>query len=209
MFCFVSRDISKVEVFDRNGNLYGVTSSGGPTLSGTVFQLAKSGSNWQENVLHFFTARPDGIGPAGSVAVDGKGRVYGTTETGGTGQCGEPHNITGCGTVFEVAFANGSWHEAVIHSFINSNSSGKNPFAGVIRDSAGNLYGTTAYDVGSVFELSPAGRTSSFAVLHTFGGSGDGIVPYGGLVRDASGNLYGTANRGGAHNEGIAFEVTP
>ena len=73
------------------------------------------------------------------------------------------------------------------------------PVAGLILDASGNLYGTTseggAYVYGTVFELTPkAGGGWTEKVLHSFGGTGDGISPYAGLIFDAAGNLYGTTS---------------
>jgi uncharacterized repeat protein (TIGR03803 family) len=85
----------------------------------------------------------------------------------------------------------------------------ENSYANLIRDSLGNLYGTTvdggAYGLGTVFKLEPSGAET---VLHSFaGGSTDGQNPYGGLVRDTSGNLYGMTYQGGALNLGTIFKV--
>ncbi|HEX8814690.1 MAG TPA: choice-of-anchor tandem repeat GloVer-containing protein [Terriglobales bacterium] len=87
------------------------------------------------------------------------------------------------------------------------------PQAGVIFDSAGNLYGTASgeqYDpahlYGAVFMLSPgADGTWSETVLHNFGSD----YPIGGLVLDKSGNLYGATAYGGRHRGGTIFELTP
>ncbi len=89
------------------------------------------------------------------------------------------------------------------------------PISGVVRDAAGNLYGTTQYGdhistkcpngCGTVFELSPAG---TLTILHAFTGAHDGANPWGSLVRDLKGNLYGTTVAGGASNAGTAFRVS-
>src|SRR5258707_14601505 len=79
-------------------------------------------------------------------------------------------------------------------------SDGSHPFAGLIADATGNLYGTT-YDgrgpgrYGTVFELTPSG---TFTVLYSFTGGSDGANPRAGLIADAAGNLYGTTYGGGA-----------
>jgi uncharacterized repeat protein (TIGR03803 family) len=69
--------------------------------------------------------------------------------------------------------------------------------AGLIRDSAGNLYGTTpfggTYALGVAFKLDPYGHET---VLHTFTGGEDGANPFAGLIRDSAGNLYGTTANG-------------
>ena len=88
---------------------------------------------------------------------------------------------------------------------------GRFPYAGVISDAAGNLYGTTAGGVqgagGVVYKLSPSGSGWTETVLYTFDGAGDGS--YGGLIRDSAGNLFGTNASGGPSADGEVFEVTP
>jgi len=106
--------------------------------------------------------------------------------------------------------------ESVIYNFnsVSGGSDGYYPYAGMIADKKGNLYGTTyqggnttAY--GVVFELTLSGSTWSETVLHPFaGGTSDGAYPETGLVMDASGNLYGTTYEGGTYNEGVVFKLT-
>ena len=85
----------------------------------------------------------------------------------------------------------------VLHSFTGAD--GANPYAGLIRDAEGNLYGTTtaggAYGYGVVFKVDTSGNET---VLHSFTGGVDGADPYPGLIEDAAGNLYGTTKLGGA-----------
>jgi uncharacterized repeat protein (TIGR03803 family) len=99
-----------------------------------------------------------------------------------------------------------------LHSF--SNADGAGPFAGLIFDSAGDLYGTTfaggTYGYGTVFELTPTvGGNWTETVLHNFGHGKDGGWLYGPVIFDKSGNLYGTTYAGGAHRYGTVFELTP
>jgi len=171
-------------VRDDAGNLYGTTEEGG-TGYGTVFELSKSG---KETVLHSF-AGPDGAYPAASLVRDDQGNFYGTTEFGGTG-CGSG----GCGTVFKLGKTG---KETVLHSFAVSD--GAYPEAGLVRDNAGNLYGTTPQDgpsgVGTVFKLTATGKET---ILHAFTGGMDGADPaFTTLVRSGDGNLYGTTFYGG------------
>ncbi len=96
----------------------------------------------------------------------------------------------------------------VLYSFPWSN--GANPYAGLVRDAAGNLYGTTfqggASSNGTVFKVDSAGNET---VLHSFTGGLDGGTPYGGLIRDKAGNLYGATYSGGASNLGTVFKMDP
>jgi uncharacterized repeat protein (TIGR03803 family) len=84
------------------------------------------------------------------------------------------------------------------------------PYAGLVRDSAGNLYGTTYhggfFGYGTVFKVDTSGQET---VLHSFAYSTDGGYPYAGLVRDVAGNLYGTTFQGGVSGAGTVFKLTP
>jgi uncharacterized repeat protein (TIGR03803 family) len=199
-------------IIDSLGNLYGTTWAGGTHGYGTVFKLDASGV---ETTLYSFKNGRDGGHPTASLIMDSAGNFYGTTNTGGDPSC-TFGNVSGCGTVFKLE-ANGS--ETVLHSFAGL-PDGAGPFAGVIRDAAGNLYGTTVYGGtksvnangdGTVFEISSAGVET---ILHRFEGGGPkgSSEPYGGLVMDSAGNLYGTASGAAGeygNGDGVAFEITP
>jgi uncharacterized repeat protein (TIGR03803 family) len=99
-------------------------------------------------------------------------------------------------------------HQTVLSSFTGG-AEGENPWAGLLRDSAGNLYGTTSVGGaggGAVFKLNPAGNLT---VLHSFTGGSDGGYPQDGVVPDAAGNLYGTAHNGGKKSGGVVFKIKP
>jgi uncharacterized repeat protein (TIGR03803 family) len=114
---------------DSAGNLYGTTGLGGASGQGVVFKLDPTGT---ETVLYSFAGGPDGALPWAGLIQDSTGNLYGTTVTGGT---------SGYGVVFKVDTTD---TETVLYSFTGG-TDGANPYAGVIRDSAGNLYGTTLY----------------------------------------------------------------
>jgi uncharacterized repeat protein (TIGR03803 family) len=183
-------------VRDGAGDLYGMTYIGGISGVGTVFKVDTTG---KETVLHSFTGKGgDGAYPVAGLVRDAAGNLYGTT-IGGGASCN-------CGTVFKL---DTTGKETVLHHFTGSN--GADPYAGLVRDSVGNLYGTTFYGgasgYGVVFKLDPTGKET---VLHSFtGGTTDGTEPRAGLVRDAAGNLYGTTQDGGASNRGTVFKLTP
>jgi uncharacterized repeat protein (TIGR03803 family) len=158
-------------------------------------------------VLHKFIGPPDGGFPNGGVIVDSKANLYGTTSEGGTGSCNG-----GCGTVFKLS---PSGTETVLYSFTGTNGDGKYPQGGLVRDTAGNLYGATygggtsgtacnGYGCGTVFKLSPSGTET---VLYSFSGGVDGATPESGVIRDSAGNLYGTTHLGGVYNWGTVFKV--
>jgi uncharacterized repeat protein (TIGR03803 family) len=191
---------------DTAGNLYGTTTYGGATSTcsppsgcGVVFKLSPTGT---ETVLHTFTGGADGGYPSAGLIQDAAGNLYGTTGGGGaTSTCNAPY---GCGVVFKLSPTGA---ETVLHSFDGADGAG--PVAGLVRDAAGNLYGTTvsggASGNGVVFKLSPTGAET---VLHSFTGA-DGANPYASLVRDTTGNLYGTTYDGGAHGGGVVFKLSP
>ena len=158
------------------------------------------------SVLYAFTGGTDGF-PGGSgnpLILDRLGNLYGATISGGDLSCG---NGGGCGVVFKV---DPTGTETVLYSFTGA-ADGGNPYGGVLRDHAGNLYGTTTFGgssggAGTVFKLQPGGKET---VLYGFSGGADGSVPYAGVVRDEAGNLYGTTAGGGAVGAGVVFKVDP
>ena len=164
----------------------------------------------QEQVLYDFNLNKYGATPYGALITDGAGNLYGTASEGG------PSNHTG--TVFEFSpKADGGWKHTVLHSFSDANSvkSGAEPYAGLISDASGDLYGTThiggKYGYGTVFELvkPTTGTTWKWELLHSFNDNGrDGFEPaFACLVLDSVGNVYGTTPSGGANGAGIVFEL--
>jgi uncharacterized repeat protein (TIGR03803 family) len=114
--------------------------------------------------------------------------------------------MKGDGTVFKLSTTG---TETILHSFTGGSSDGSGPLAGLIIDSAGNLYGTTTSGGtngdGTVFTVSPTGTET---VLYSFaGGPTDGANPVGNLVMDGAGNLYGTTAYGGANGGGTVFTI--
>lgn len=186
-------------VMDQNGNLYGTTID---PDQGTVFELAKnSDGTYTEKSLHSFTGtNGDGAYPQASLIIDQNGNLYGTTFLGGAND--SCFFGAGCGTVFELANSNGTYSFSVLYSFTGVNGDGENPWAGVIRDTDGNLYGEAgpgSSGGGIVFELVNSNGNYSESVLHSFTGvNGDGYGPTGGVAMDGDGNLYGTTGGGGA-----------
>ncbi len=209
-------------VEDSSGALYGVA-SGGDAPCGVVFKVDRSG---RETVLYNFQCGTDGWDPVAGVVRDSAGNLYGATFMGGDLGCGYQEDA-GCGTVFKVD-PNGT--ETVLYSFPSfGGSDGSLPIGGLIRDSEGNLYGTTGIGgstqsyycgaqagCGVVFELSPnADGTWTYTTLYEFCSGGDcssGSEPRANLIRDKAGNLYGTASRGGVSQQdccGVVFKLDP
>ena len=192
-------------IMDASGNLYGTTLSGGTNGTGTVFELVNSSGAYSEKILYSFAnSGGDGAKPAAALIMDASGNLYGTTQNGGT---------NGFGTVFELVNSSGTYSEKVLHSFTNSNGDGASPFAGLIMDASGNLYGTTAGGgtggTGTVFSLINTSGTYGENLLLVFGTTcgGNGSSPEAGLIMDSSGNLYGTT-LSGVKNVGTVFELT-
>jgi uncharacterized repeat protein (TIGR03803 family) len=132
--------------------------------------------------LYSFTGGADGGSPYSGVIRDPAGNLYGTAAFGGTA-CGKD----GCGVVYKIDTAG---NYTVLHTFTGG-TDGSEPLAGVILDSAGNLYGTADWGgtsgLGVVYKIDPAGQET---ILHSFGAGSEGANPYyAGVVRDSAGNL--------------------
>ncbi len=196
-------------IFDAAGNLYGEAMTGGlPGCQGfgcgTIFRLSPSGSGWTETTIYSFHDGSDGSEPSGGLIADSAGNFYGATSGSDA--------ING-GTVFELTPSGSNWTFTLIYDLPGA---GPGPFGGVVRDSAGNLYGATwgdgAYGDGNVFKLTPTGNGWTFSSIHDFTNGTDGSNANGGLAIDASGVIYGTTYDGGAPvcgGCGVVFEVTP
>jgi uncharacterized repeat protein (TIGR03803 family) len=205
---------------DKSGNLYGTTFYGGTAACscGTVFKIDSSGN---ETVLYSFTGSTDGKFPEGKLFLDGVGNLYGTASEGGFVNC--DNGIHGCGVVFKV---DPSGNETVLYAFNGdylTKEDGGEPLAGLVRDSAGNFYGTAFsagdpsracalnHGCGVVFKLT---KNDLESALYTFTTGTDGANPSGDLVRDpATGDLYGTTKLGGQGagftGYGTVFKVDP
>jgi uncharacterized repeat protein (TIGR03803 family) len=179
---------------DSAGNLYGTANQGGTLNLGTVFEYTATGKS---KLLHSFTGGADGASPYSGVVLDPARNIYGTTYAGGA---------SGKGTVYKIT---PTGQESVLYSFTGG-ADGSGPYAGVILDSSGNLYGATynggSANLGAVYKLTPAGQES---VLHSFAGGMDGANPYAGLAFDSHGNLYGTTYAGGMYTVGTVYKLSP
>jgi uncharacterized repeat protein (TIGR03803 family) len=186
-------------VRDSDGNLYGTTFAGGGNCPGygcgTVYEVTPSGT---ERILwRFGHVANDGLNPFYTTLIrDEHGNMYGTTQYGGTNPGPDG---TGLGTVFKVSAAG---EEKVLYSFTGG-TGGSFPYAGLVRDSNGNLYGT---DAGYVFEITASGEEKTIYEFQI--SSGDGYGSIANLLRDANGDLYGTTFQGGTYGGGTVFRVT-
>ena len=188
---------------DEDGNLYGATQSGGHHGYGSIFKINPRG---QKSVLYNFAGGTDGMDPFSALIVDDDGNLYGTA-TGGGNLTACPFN--GCGSVYRVD-KHGT--HTILYNF-SGPPDGEWPVGGLVRDVAGNFYGTTSgggtgacqSGCGVVFEINRQGHET---VLHNFAGAPyDGASPYASLTLDAAGNLYGTTAAGGASNAGTVFKL--
>jgi hypothetical protein len=206
-------------VFDASGALYGTTTVGGTSSSGTVFKLAPpvGSGNWTESVLYSFAGGSDGRQPNNGVVFGADGGLYGTTYDGGT--------VNNYGTVFEVAppaGGAGAWTHAVLYTF-QGGYDGQNPGA-VVFGPDGSLYATTPaggppsgrctrIGCGTVFKLTPptkSGGSWTKTVLVSFPGTTTGgRSPNANIVFDANGAIYGTTDAGGTSNYGLVFQLAP
>ena len=197
------------QVFDAQGNLYGVTNLGGlqggcrSEGCGTVYQLKpNSDGTWAEAVIHAFDGS-HGAYPWASPILDAQGNLDGST----WGESYYPDSVYQL-----VKGSDGTWTESILHQFSGSGD-GSDP-GELTLDASGNIYGTTAggislYDTGTVFTLNRSAEWQE-RLLHVFvqypslGGAG----PFGTITFDANGNLYGTTGQGGTYDRGVVYKLT-
>ncbi len=211
-------------VIGRDGSLYGTTAYGGDLQAcpngsssgcGTVFNLKPLPSippnpitPWNETVLHTFVKTDGANAYGGDLIFDVAGNIYGTTYNGGTGAC-----FGGCGVVYKMTPSGGTWTQTVLYNF-QPGTDASHPWAGVIFDQSGNLWGTTVaggtFGKGTIYQLIPSGGGSwTENIVYNFTGGADGDSPYAGLAFDPSGNVYGATVGGGTDSGGTVYKLTP
>ena len=197
--------------------------------------VSTASAEWKEDVLYSFQGRRDGRLPVGSMVFDAAGNLYGATTQGGATDCSP---LADCGTVFQLtppAIKGNPWTETVLYTFKGAkHDDGDAPAGGLVIDSQGNLYGTTADGgtgdcvllgikggCGTVYELSPpTGKGGEWTekILYSFPTAKQGYLPRGDLVFDGAGNLYGATQFGGGKGTtcdpyyqycGAVFELSP
>ncbi len=209
-----------------DGSFYGTTQYGGAGICpsaaandsgcGTIFKITPAGIL---TTLYSFNVT-DGANPSTGLVRATDGNFYGTTDTGGTGECQNKNNgfsNNGCGTIFKITPG------GTLTTLYN--------FGAVVTDSIltqgvrlvqatdGDFYGTTFYGgsnrcgsgiglgCGTIFKITPGGM---FATLYDFGVSPlDGLGPSAWMIQAADGNFYGTTVSGGVNQLGTIFRFTP
>jgi len=176
-----------------DGNFYGMASSGGSNLEGTIFKMTPSGTI---TVLKVLDKDVTGGLTYGHLTEGKDGNFYGMTNWGGTGGYGTIFKITPTG-VFTV----------LKHL---TSATGGYSYSSLTLGADGNFYGTTedggANYSGSIFKITPTGV---FTVLKYFDYMNSGASPWGGLVRAADGNFYGMTTWGGQNFSGTIYKITP
>lgn len=195
---FAINSIGSGLIMDSAGNIYGTTFS-------SAFELVSNGKGGF-NFAPIFTFNPanaktQGSNPMGTLAFDGAGNLWGTTITGGANNFG---------VLYRLVKGTKGWTQNVLGSF--SAHTGENPYAGVVFDKAGNIFGTTSsagfYGGGTVYELVKSGNTYTPRIVFSFNGE-DGGEPLASVIVDNAGYLYGTTVIGGTTGNGAVFEVNP
>ena len=147
-------------ILDKQGNLYSTTYAGGSKNWGTVFEVDTNG---KDTVLHSFVGGKDGTTPTSGLIADAGGNLYGTTYWGGSANC---FDRNGCGVVYELSPGERGWKETILYAFKGA-SDGAYPGDGaLVRDTAGNFYGTTLYGGSQDW---PNGSGVIFKLTHASG----------------------------------------
>ncbi|HEY1658297.1 MAG TPA: choice-of-anchor tandem repeat GloVer-containing protein [Candidatus Sulfotelmatobacter sp.] len=188
---------------DKAGNLYGTTSAGGTFNAGTVFKVSPTGKHTV--IYNFGQGVDDGSTPVAGITLDSEGNLYGTTSVGG---------VAGYGTVFELKPSASAWKETILHQFELQNDGGT-PYAGLIFDQSGNLYGAATQGGdgsgggGTVFELTPSGGRWSFKVLYGLAGWNISGTFRDLLLDSTTGIIYATTHCDGLDDAGTVYALTP
>ena len=212
---------------DGLGDLYGSMGLG-EKKAGAGAELSPGSDGWVYTQLYSFCSQQncvDGYDMPAPPIWDGKGNMFGTTAEGGNARS-PCYNSSGCGVIFEMTpNDDGTWTYNVLHRFASSPTDGQRPFAGLVMDTAGNFYGSTAaggrygrrdggYGNGTVFKFAFANGHWKETVLYDFPKHSDGTNPGYQMAFDKEGDLYGVAAAGGlvdcgGYECGVVFKLSP
>lgn len=183
-------------ILGMDGNLYGVTASGGDYGQGNIFRMTPGGTF---SNLYSFTGGVDGSFPAGALLQVANGNFYGMTGYGGASDDGTVFTMTSDGTLTNLCSFTGG-------------TDGYLPVGALVQGTDGNLYGVTEHNTisgyqfyGTIFKISTNGTLTTLYVLNYT----DGAYPYAGAIQGSDGNLYGTTYGGVSANNGTVFRITP
>ncbi len=180
-------------ILASNGKLYGLTTMGGKTQYGVLFEYDMETDTYTKKLD--FNYSENGYLPSSSVALADNNKLYGTTEKGGE---------YGYGVLFEYDPASGTYTKKM--DFDGTNT-GAFPRSTLIKASNGKLYGMTfqggSNNKGVLFEYNPAGNTYNKILDFS---STTGYWPYGYILAADNGKLYGMTSRGGQYSKGVLFE---
>ncbi len=173
----------------KDSLLYGMTSSGGTNVGGTVFKISLAGSY---TVLRHLANATDGANPEGNLVQGADGFFYGMTNNNA-----KLFKISSTG-VFTI-----------VKSLV-ANTDGSYPLGGLVKHTDGSFYGMTSSggsttNAGTIFKLTSAGV---FSVIKRFNGTTEGKTPKGNLLVGNDGALYGITSAAGTYNAGTIFKVT-
>jgi uncharacterized repeat protein (TIGR03803 family) len=207
-----------------DGNFYGTTTNGGPSLSyyGTIFKITAAGKLITLSTFCVDDGCPGGYDPHAALVQASNGNYYGTTLLGANSS--SDCSSKGCGAIFEITPAG---KLTALHNFcsLSNCADGANPYAGLVQASDGNLYGATQFggtggtannclgNCGTIFRITPAGELTTLYNFCSQPNCADGNQPLNTLIVGSDGNLYGTTYAGGTSATcvdgcGTIFEIT-
>lgn len=208
---------------DANGNLFGVTNSGGTGGEGVVFELLRKGAHYKFKVVYTFCSLADcadGTLPQGGLIEDVNGAFYGTATSGGAHNNGVVYELTpnksGKAFKYKILYDFCALSKCADGSFPRGALTYQGSQSGALYDGVSPLYGSTASGgnnsgLGTAYELVRHHKNVTQTVLYTFcslAKCSDGAQPSGALLPDGSGNLYGTAGDD-IDGHGVLFELSP
>ncbi|MEQ8359535.1 MAG: T9SS type A sorting domain-containing protein [Cytophagales bacterium] len=174
-----------------SGVYFGLTSYGGPTFDGVIFEYDMTSGTYIEK---YAFDDDSGSGPLGSLIKASNGKLYGLTESGG---------LNGDGVIFEYDYVNDVYTKKVDLEF---GTTGNQPVTSFLEASNGKLYGLVTNGgvntSGAIIEYDPV----SNAVVRKadFINAVNGRIPRGRLI-EHNGKLLGTTVTGGPNDGGTLF----
>jgi uncharacterized repeat protein (TIGR03803 family) len=183
-----------------DGNLYGITTQGGASDSGTIFKVTPGGN---VSLIYSFESGTDGAYPGAGLMQTTDGNLYGTTNYGG---------YANAGVIYKLNLNNNT--ETVVKTF-ESGADGANPNSTLVQARNGLIYGTTIQggmptigtpNSGTIFAFSTEG--TYYQVLVEFN-LNNGAYPYAGLIQASNNLFYGTSSQGSTYSKGNLFVFNP